>query len=130
MISANLTQNVLPFVAPSFIGARALDLESWALPVWITELPGLRSDERALFRATRSLDASERSAVFDVVRFHKGYINAENAPDLLWSQVGSNTDQIFIRAVNIGGIGYNVTLQWDTRSQKFEIVDITRLSPK
>jgi hypothetical protein len=44
--------------------ARALDLESWALPVWITELPGLRSDERALFRATRSLDASERSAVF------------------------------------------------------------------
>jgi len=73
---------------------------------------------------------SERSAVFDVVRFHKGYINAQNAPDLLWAQVGSNTDQIFIRAVNIGGIGYNVTLQWDTRSQKFEIVDITRLSPK
>ena len=44
--------------------ARALDLESWALPVWITELPGLRSDERALFRATRALGADERSAVF------------------------------------------------------------------
>ncbi|MHA7838643.1 MAG: DUF6178 family protein [bacterium] len=42
----------------------ALDLESWAMPVWISELPGLRSDERALFRATRALDAPERSAVF------------------------------------------------------------------
>jgi hypothetical protein len=44
--------------------AHALDLESWALPVWISELPGLRSDERALFRATRELGAEERSAVF------------------------------------------------------------------
>jgi hypothetical protein len=45
-------------------GGPALDLESWALPVWITELPGMRSDERALFRATRELGADERSAVF------------------------------------------------------------------
>ena len=42
----------------------ALDLESWSLPVWISELPGLRSDERALFRVTRELGAEERSAVF------------------------------------------------------------------
>jgi len=44
--------------------AKALDLESWSLPVWISELPGLASDERALFRATRELGAEERSAVF------------------------------------------------------------------
>lgn len=43
---------------------KALDLSSWALPVWITELPGIASDERALFRATRELAADERSAVF------------------------------------------------------------------
>ena len=43
---------------------KALDLSSWALPVWITELPGIASDERALFRATRELGADERSAVF------------------------------------------------------------------
>ena len=42
----------------------ALDLESWSLPVWISELPGLRSDERALFRATRELGAEQRSSVF------------------------------------------------------------------
>ena len=44
--------------------AGALDVESWALPVWITDLPGMASDERALFRATRALAAEERSAVF------------------------------------------------------------------
>ncbi len=45
-------------------GGSVLDLESWSLPVWITELPGMRSDERALFRATRELGPDERSAVF------------------------------------------------------------------
>lgn len=44
--------------------ATALDVDGWAMPVWITELPGIASDERALFRATRELGADERSAVF------------------------------------------------------------------
>ena len=33
-----------------------------SLPVWISELPGVRSDERALFRATRELTPQERGA--------------------------------------------------------------------
>jgi hypothetical protein len=41
-----------------------LDLESWSLPVWISEMPGSHSDERALFRATRELGAEERSSIF------------------------------------------------------------------
>jgi len=41
----------------------ALDVESWAMPVWITDLPGIRSDERALFRAIRELSAEDRSAI-------------------------------------------------------------------
>ena len=41
-----------------------LDFETWSLPVWISELPGLQTDERALFRATRELTTEERSAVF------------------------------------------------------------------
>ncbi|MFK7896900.1 MAG: DUF6178 family protein [Myxococcota bacterium] len=44
--------------------ANALDLESWSVPVWITDLPGSHSDERALFRATRELAGDERGAVF------------------------------------------------------------------
>ena len=42
----------------------ALDLESDSVPIWISDLPGVREDERALFRATRELNADERSAVF------------------------------------------------------------------
>jgi hypothetical protein len=41
----------------------ALDLESASLPASISELPGLREDERALLRATRELNAEERSTV-------------------------------------------------------------------
>jgi hypothetical protein len=43
--------------------ASGIDLESFSLPDRISELPGLREDERALFRATRELGAEERSAV-------------------------------------------------------------------
>ncbi len=43
---------------------QALDFESWDLPVWINDLPGVQSDERAFFRAVRELEAEERSAVF------------------------------------------------------------------
>ena len=42
----------------------ALDLENSSLPIWSSELPGVRGDERALFRATRELAAEERNAVF------------------------------------------------------------------
>lgn len=44
--------------------ADALDVESGSMPVWITDLPGSHSDERALFRATRELGGEERSSVF------------------------------------------------------------------
>jgi hypothetical protein len=40
-----------------------LDLESGSLPIEVTDLPGATEDERALFRATRELDAKERNSV-------------------------------------------------------------------
>ena len=43
---------------------RALDLEDSSLPIWVSDLPGERSGERALFRAARELDTAERSALF------------------------------------------------------------------
>jgi hypothetical protein len=42
----------------------ALDLEHVSLPAWISELPGIREDERALVRATRELGPDERSTVY------------------------------------------------------------------
>lgn len=44
--------------------ATPLAVEEWDLPVWITELPGIRSDERAFFRATRELGPEERGKIF------------------------------------------------------------------
>jgi hypothetical protein len=41
-----------------------LDRSDGSLPVGVIDLPGASEDERALFRATRELDARERSAVF------------------------------------------------------------------
>ena len=41
-----------------------LDLNDGSLPIGVIDLPGASEDERALFRATRELDARERSAVF------------------------------------------------------------------
>lgn len=41
-----------------------LDLADSSLPIWTSELPGLREDEHALFRATRELATEQRSAVF------------------------------------------------------------------
>jgi hypothetical protein len=41
-----------------------LVLDDSSLPVWSSELPGTRGNERALFRATRGLGTEERSAVF------------------------------------------------------------------
>ena len=41
-----------------------LDLHDASLPIWTSELPGMRGEEQALFRATRDLGPEERSAVF------------------------------------------------------------------
>ena len=41
-----------------------LDLRDSSLPIWTSELPGMRGEEQALFRATRELGPEERSTVF------------------------------------------------------------------
>lgn len=45
-------------------GSRTFEAEPVALPIWVSELPGIREDERALFRATRELGPDERGAVY------------------------------------------------------------------
>jgi hypothetical protein len=44
--------------------AATLETHPTALPIWISELPGIPEDERALFRATRELGPEERSRVY------------------------------------------------------------------
>lgn len=66
--SWDAAMRIYGFLRPDRLGElpaaeTALDVERWAMPVWITDLPGVRSDERALFRAIRELSAEHRSAI-------------------------------------------------------------------
>ena len=45
-------------------GTGALDLESWAMPVWITDLPASAGPAPLLFRTVAELDAEERQGFF------------------------------------------------------------------
>ena len=69
----------------------------------------------------------ERSATFDVVRFDKSYIGKADTPDLNWSFTSGFSDYITVRGVTVGEENYSITLQWQTRSQKFEIVGISKI---
>ena len=70
-------------------------------------------------------DSIERSASFDVVRFDKPYISKEEAPDMRWSLVSGYADYISITGAQVGGKSYNIRLQWQARTQTFEIIDIS-----
>lgn len=70
---------------------------------------------------------SETSSTFEVVRFEKGYIRSDESPDMDWSYAIASGEMIVLRGVSVGGMSYNIELQWQTRSQKFEIVSIEPL---
>ena len=74
-------------------------------------------------------DVVERSATFDVVRFDKPYIGKDDTPNMNWTATASFADYITLYGVRVGEDFYDVRLQWQTRSQTFEIVDITRNGP-
>ena len=69
---------------------------------------------------------TERSSSFEVVRFREGYIGPADTPSMDWSYASALGDSITVRGVSIGGVSYDIELQWQTRSQKFEIVKIDR----
>ena len=73
---------------------------------------------------------AEKKSTFEVVRFEKGYIRTEEAPNFDWSYATTTGDTIVLRGVSVGGRSYNIELQWQTRSQKFEIVSIEPLVVK
>jgi len=73
---------------------------------------------------------AERSSSFEVVRFQKGYIGTADTPNMDWSYASAFGKSITVRGVSIGGVSYDIELQWQTRSQKFEIVKIDRTTPE
>ena len=71
-------------------------------------------------------DQMERSATFEVVRFDKSYIGKADTPDLNWSFSSSFSDHIVVHGVGVGEESYSIILQWQTRTQKFEIISISK----
>lgn len=69
---------------------------------------------------------SERTVDFEVTRFSKGFLRKEDTVELGWSRVTGMGDTLSIREALIDGDYYNITLEWKTASQGFEIVYIEK----
>ena len=69
----------------------------------------------------------ERSSTFEVVRFDMAYLNKANTPSLDWSYVSGFADFITVRSAQVGDQAYDLVLAWQTQTQTFEIVEITRV---
>ena len=71
---------------------------------------------------------AERTATFAVTTFDKRFIKASDIFELGWASISGLGDSFVIRGALIDGAYYDITLQWQPRSQKFEIVGIRNLS--
>ena len=70
-------------------------------------------------------DQEERSANFEVVRFEQPFISKADTPNMDWSVASSFADYISLRGVRVGDKAYSVVMQWQTKTQSFEIVSIS-----
>lgn len=72
--------------------------------------------------------SKERTFNFAVTTFDKGFIKASDVFELGWSSISGLGNSFMIRGALIDGAYYDITLQWQPRSQNFEIVGIRNLS--
>ena len=68
----------------------------------------------------------ERTTQFEATRFDKPFLSPDDAVELGWSRVTGMGDTLSVREALIDGDYYNITLQWRTASQSFEIVYIEK----
>ncbi|MCR9105799.1 MAG: Ig-like domain-containing protein [Gammaproteobacteria bacterium] len=69
----------------------------------------------------------ESSATFEVIRFDKDFIAANDTVDTSNATITANGDQISLSEVQIGDSFYALLLEWRTAEQGFEIVRIDKL---
>ena len=68
----------------------------------------------------------ERSSDFEVVRFEKSFISAEDSPYATWSRADSFGDSVRVYGVLVGDVFYDIVLRWEPRSQTYEMVEISK----
>ena len=82
-----------------------------------------------IVRATDSFGSTiERTIDFEVVRFEKSFISAADDFELGWAGLRSLGKSVNIYGAIIDGEHYNLTLQWRTSTQNFEIIRIQKLT--
>ena len=85
-----------------------------------------KGDHDLLIRVTDSFGSVvERSVEFGVTRFEKSYISADDYVELGWAGISALGRGINIRGAWIGEQTYDITLEWRSKSQRFEITSIT-----
>ena len=68
----------------------------------------------------------ERGADFTVTKFHKGFISADDAIELGWTAISGLGKSIKIRGAKVDGEYYDISLEWRTATQGFEITSIEK----
>ncbi len=66
----------------------------------------------------------ERTFDFAVTTFDKGFIKSSDVFELGWSSISGMGDSFVIRDALVDGVYYDIVLQWQPRSQNFEIIGI------
>ncbi|MEK9996374.1 MAG: hypothetical protein VW664_08600, partial [Halieaceae bacterium] len=85
-----------------------------------------KGDHDLLIRVTDSFGSVvERSVEFGVTRFEKSYISVDDYVELGWAGISALGRGINIRGALIGEQIYDITLEWRSESQGFEITRIT-----
>ena len=85
-------------------------------------------DHELVVRATDSFGSTiERTIDFEVIRFEKSFISATDDFELGWAGLTALGRTITIYGAMIDGHRYNLTLQWRTNTQGFEIIRIQKL---
>jgi hypothetical protein len=84
-----------------------------------------KGDHELTIRATDSFGSvKERTVEFGVTRFEKSFISADEYMELGWAGLSALGRSINIQGARIGDEYYDISLEWRTSSQKFEITSI------
>ena len=105
--------------------ARALGESGYATAVNFSALD--KGEHSLTIRVTDSFGSVvERTTQFEATRFNKSFLGPGDVVELGWSRATGMGDTLVIREALVDGEYYNITLQWRTSSQSFEIVDIDK----
>ncbi len=84
-----------------------------------------KGDHELTIRATDNFGSvKERSVEFGVTRFNESYISEDEYIELGWAGFSALGRSISIRGARIGDEYYDISLEWKSSSQNFEITSI------